>query len=350
MGEKITGRRVAMNEDMIKIDKFVLLGRGSSYFLALTEKYLFDKITNISTSCAVTNVFESYQITSIDKHTALFFHSHSGKSEGDIQVVKDANLHGAFTIGITDIASSPLAAEVDRVILGPGGSKVELPATRTYASAMYRMMLLALKLGNEIGDSRTANDFAESLHEIPSVLRGFIPNFESKAEKIAQEIITCSSFVFVGVGPNLSTADEASMAFSQATGLPSQAFEMENYIHGPMQALGTNQCVMIIAPEGPLQDRILRLAQACQIIGAKTVVLAPKKFKSHLNIDTFVEMPAGIPDILSPVVYMVPLWQIGYRLGLFGKGSHPDRLSMDREEFKEAFSFLMKKDKWVTQK
>jgi glucosamine 6-phosphate synthetase-like amidotransferase/phosphosugar isomerase protein len=122
MGEKITGKWIAMNEDMIKtlkesekhrtnhpywvwesiqeipdilskclessvieqidevvkeiknrnIDKFVLLGRGSSYFLALSEKYLFDKITNISTSCAVTNVFESYQITSIDEHTALF--------------------------------------------------------------------------------------------------------------------------------------------------------------------------------------------------------------------------------------------------------------------------------------
>jgi len=55
-------------------------------------------------------------------------------------------------------------------------------------------------------------------------------------------------------------------------------------------------------------------------------------------------------DLISPVVYMVPLWQIGYRLGLFGKGGHPDRLSMDEVEFKKAFSFLMKKDKWVTQK
>ena len=352
LDEPVTGQIESVEKEFLnrEINKIVLLGRGSSYFLTLSEKYLFDRILNIQTSCAVTNVFESYPDTSIDEKTAVFFHSHSGKSEGDIKVINNANDQGAFTVGITDIPSSPLAGVVDSVIIGPGGSKVELPATRTYASAMYRMMLLAVKLGNKFGDAKTAEYYEKYLREIPGVLEKFIPAFEPQAERIAKELISCGSFVIVGFGPNLSTADEAAMAFSQATGHPSQAFEMENYIHGPMQALSPEQCVVIIAPEGPLQDRNLRLAQACNIIGAKTLVLAPKKYQEQLDVDLFVEMPAEITDIVSPVFYMVSLWQIGYRLGLFGKGGHPDRLSMDKENFKQGFSFLMKKDKWVTQK
>ena len=211
-------------------------------------------------------------------------------------------------------------------------------------------MLFAVKLGRALGNVETAETYEKSLREIPTILKQFIPNFENKAAKIAPGIISSSSFLFIGFGPNLSTADEAAMAFSQATGLPSQAYEMENYIHGPAQALGKEQCAVILAPEAALQDRNLRLAQACHIIGAKTLVLAPNKYAAQLDVDIFVDMPAGIPDVLTPLVYMIPLWQIGYQLGLLGKGGHPDRLSMDREEFKKAFSFLMKKDKWVTQK
>ncbi|HEY59214.1 MAG TPA: SIS domain-containing protein [Anaerolineae bacterium] len=332
------------------INKILLLGRGSSFFTTISEQYLLEKIVGIPTRCFVTNVFESYPNVNINANTAVFFHSHSGKSEGDVQIVNFANQLGAYTIGITDIPTSSLADVVDNVIIGPGGSKVELPATRTYATAMFRMMFFATALGKEIGNHEIAVDFEESLHKIPGELETFILNFEPQAEIIAKEIQGASAFIIVGFGPNLSTADEAAMAFSQAYAVPAQAFEMENFIHGPMQAINKQQCVVAIAPNGPLQDRVLRLAQACKIIGTKTLVLAPYEIEKQLDIDIFIGMPSKIPDLISPVFYMVPLWQIGYQLGLFGKGGHPDRLSMDKEEFKKAFSFLMKKDKWVTQK
>jgi glucosamine 6-phosphate synthetase-like amidotransferase/phosphosugar isomerase protein len=332
------------------IKKILLIGRGSSYFTTLAEQYLLGEVVDLNVRCAVSNVFESYPNRNIDQETAVFIHSHSGKSEGDVQIVDLIKEQGAYSIGITDIANSPLAEVVDDVILGPGGAKVELPATRTYSTAMFRMMQFATQLGKEIGDYDVASKFERSLKEVPKQLEKFIPDFEPHAQAIANEIQNSTSYIIVGFGPNLSTADEAAMAFSQATGAPAQAFEMENFIHGPMQAINKNQCLIAIAPDGLLQDRILRMAQACKIIGLKTIVLAPTEIKNQLDVDVFVNMPSDIPDLISPVVYMVPLWQIGYRLGLFGKGGHPDRLSMDKDEFKEAFSYLMDKDKWITQK
>jgi hypothetical protein len=41
----------------------------------------------------------------------------------------------------------------------------------------------------------------------------------------------------------------------------------------------------------------------------------------------------------------MPLWQLAYRFALLGKGSHPDRLSMDNPEFKKAMGLLMTGDK-----
>jgi len=332
------------------IKNILLLGRGSSYFTTIAEQYLLEEVVDLNIRCAVSNVFESYPNNTLGKGTAVFIHSHSGKSEGDAQIVDFVKSQGAYSIGITDIPNSPLAEVVDDVIIGPGGAKVELPATRTYSTAMFRMMQFATELGKEVGDYDVAIKFERSLKEVPRQLAKFTPDFEPRAEEIANEIQNLSSYIIVAFGPNLSTADEAAMAFSQATGAPAQAFEMENFIHGPMQAINKNQGLIAIAPDGPLQERILRMAQACKIIGLKTIVLAPMEIKNQLDVDILIDMPSDIPDLISPIVYMVPLWQIGYRLSLFGKGGHPDRLSMDKEEFKKAFSFLMEKDKWITQK
>lgn len=79
------------------------------------------------------------------------------------------------------------------------------------------------------------------------------------------------------------------------------------------------------------------------------MLLAPKGTQAPA-VDYLVELPAGIPDLISAIPYMVPLWQIGYYFGLLGNGTHPDRLSMDKPEFIEAFSYIMKEDKWVTKK
>jgi hypothetical protein len=79
-------------------------------------------------------------------------------------------------------------------------------------------------------------------------------------------------------------------------------------------------------------------------------LLAPKSAVDLPDVDVLISLPDGIPDLISPVAYMVPLWQTGYYFALLGRGGHPDRLSMDIPEFKDAFSYLMKKDKWVSKK
>ncbi len=84
---------------------------------------------------------------------------------------------------------------------------------------------------------------------------------------------------------------------------------------------------------------MFNLVTAARIIGAKTVLFAPDEGDVP-EVDHFVGLPAQIPDLISPVAYMVPLWQTSYQIGLLGTGSNPDRLSMDKPEFQEAFFLL----------
>ena len=331
------------------IDKLIMLGRGSSYFAALAVEFLFEKLTQLPVSCYVTNVLQEYPYERCDAKTAVFFLSHSGKSEGDLRVVEQVRAMGAYTIGVTDIPGSDLAQAVDQLLIGPGGSKIELPASRTYATAIYRLSLLAQALAESLRVVGDPHEYADALLALPGQVGSFMADFELKAPEVVAVLKDCRYQLIVGFGPNWANAGEAAMAFNQSSGIPTLRYEMENYIHGPLQGLTPEAGVIGIAPAAALQSRMFGLMAAARTIGAKTVLLAPAGTQAPA-VDYLVELPAGIPDLISPIPCMVPLWQIGYHFGLLGNGTHPDRLSMDKPEFKEAFSYIMKEDKWVTKK
>ena len=332
-----------------KINKMIFLGRGSSYCVAAAVKYFFEKQTRIPVSCHVTNVFESYPFEAVDSQTAVFFLSHSGKSEGDVRVVDFVRKSGAYTVGVTDIPESGLGQAVEDLIIGPGGTKVELPATRTFAAALFRMLQFSLAYASALGTAENAKFYEGVLDQLPAQTREFMTVFEKSAPSVVDKIKDSKSMIVLGYGPNYPIAEEAAMAFNQSAGIPTQNYELENYIHGPIQALTKEMAVVAIASPGGLQERMLRTTMAARVIGAKTVLLAPKG-TAVPDVDVLIELPEDIPDLITPVLYMVPLWQLAYYFGLLGNGGHPDRLSMDKPEFKEGLSYIMKKDKWVTKK
>ena len=90
---------------------------------------------------------------------------------------------------------------------------------------------------------------------------------------------------------------------------------------------------------------MLKTAQACKIIGSKVVLLYPDDLNLPIDFDVCVDFPSGLTELISPLVYMTPLWQLAYHFSLLGEGSHTDRLSMDKPEFKEAFAVIMAGDK-----
>lgn len=329
------------------ISSLVLLGRGSSYYAALAVKDLFKKFTYLPTSCFVTNEYDAYPYEKCDTNTAVFFLSHSGKSEGDVQVVKNVRAKGAYTIGVTDILDSALAKSVDQLFIGPGGAKFEHPATRTYATAIFRMMQLAISLSEVIGSEKGLANYQSALESLPKQTAILLSEFEMKAPDVVNLLKDRKQNIIIGFGPNFANAEEAAMAFNQSSDIPTMSYNLENYIHGPIQALIEDAGMIGIAPAGKLQGRMFGLISAAKVIGAKTILLVPENCEVP-DVDFVIRMPSDIPELLTPVVYMLPLWQIGYHLGLLGRGAHPDRLSMDKPKFQKALTYIMKEDKWLT--
>ena len=327
------------------INKIFLLGTGSSFFATIAEKPAFETFAGIPTSTHLTTEFCEFIPLNFDEHSAVFFHSHSGGTKGDPETVQKAKDLGAYTVAVTDIKTSQLAQAADDVLIGPGGSKVELPATRTYSAAIFRMIQLALELGKIHGNQADVLAAEEYLEKVPAILQKVADEYALKAPGIVEQIKDCRSFFVVGSGPNYATADEGALGMSQSSGCPAQAFQLENFLHGPIQTIKPETGIILIAASGPFQERILKTAEACHIIGAEVILLHPEDVDPADTVDVSMPFPSSIPELISPLLYMTPLWQVAYYFSLLGKGSHTDRLSMDKPEFKKAFEVIMSGDK-----
>lgn len=327
------------------IQRFFLTGTAAGYFASIAESYALEQLSTIPTNAVLISDFQSYPPANLNANAAVFFHSHSGGTKGDAEVVNMVKSRGGYTVGVTDILGSPLANCVDDVIIGPGGPKPELPATRTYSSALFRMINLALLLGQESAVENKISLIRNKLEKIPGVMKRLIEGYARKSKEDRDVLQDCQSFFVIGSGPNYATACEAAIGVSQSLGVPSQAFQLKNFLHGPIQTLRKDMGVILIAAPGPFQERFLLTAKACKTIGTKVALLMPESHEPVDDCDVTILLPNDIPELLSPLLYIMPLWQLAYRFALLGKGSHPDRLSMDNPEFKKAMGLLMTGDK-----
>ncbi|MCD6576685.1 MAG: SIS domain-containing protein [Anaerolineaceae bacterium] len=329
-----------------EIDNIILLGTESSFFVSLSLRYIFKKYTGIPTQSFLTTEFSQYPPLTLNNHSAVFFHSHSGTTLGDLEAIDVVRKFGGYSVGVTNIPESVLAKNTDDVIIGPGGAKAALPATRAYTAALFRMAMLAVELGKFRAVDSDVQELEKYLNKMPDILDVVSKSFAEKSPGIIDVIKDSSAFILIGSGPNNATAEEATLSFYQSTGLSAKAYKLENYLHGPIQALQPQMCVILIAAPGPFQKRMIDTAKACKVIGAKVVLLVPEGFKADFKVDVLMEFPSDIPELLTPMVYITPLWQIAYYFSLLGTTDvHTDRLSMDKPEFKKAMSILMTGDK-----
>src|SRR5689334_12663318 len=128
----------------------VLVARGSSDNAALYGRYLLEVTTGIPVSLCAPSIYTLYNAKMRLNHAAVVGVSQSGEGSDINQVLEDARSCGAFTLGITNEASSSMSKVVDETLLIHAGRERSVAATKTYTGQMMHFVLLA----NAIGDKR----------------------------------------------------------------------------------------------------------------------------------------------------------------------------------------------------
>jgi glucosamine--fructose-6-phosphate aminotransferase (isomerizing) len=322
------GEVVRAAETLDGVEAVHLIGCGTSYFSAIAATYALPKIAGVPAVAHDAFEFAAYPPAGLER-AALIAISHTGGTESVLAALSTARRRGAVTIGLTDVAWSPVAEAATYTILGEGGREPALPKTRSYVASLLKHYLLAAEMAAR--RERNADPYRRALDASPETAARVLDEFAAQTQRLAAAAAGRSRMFVIGAGPNLATAHEGALKLQETAHVPAHAWELEEAMHGPWVSIDPGDLVVLLALKGPSFSKAIGFAAALEQIGAEVWMITDAP-NSILHVAHSTRLAIAVPECLTPLYAVLPLYQFAYHVAL-ARGVRPDAMRLDDRRY-----------------
>lgn len=299
---------------------------GTSYHACLAASYMFSKLAFLPTFPVYASEFVEQCGKSVSIDTTMLAVSQSGETADTIAAVTCAQQRAATVLSLTNVIGSTMT-RISRVYIGTqAGPEIGVAATKTFTSQLSVLAQLALKLSKKRGkiSQDEIDNLEENLQKLPDKVDTIVKTQEEKIKQIAKKYANAKVFFFLGRGISTATAYEGRLKLMEIAYIPSIAFPAGESKHGPISLVEDGFPVVFICPRDETHKTIIGNIMEMKARGAQIIAVIEEGDVDIKNLaDDYIEVPKGIPPILSPIPYAVPLQLLAYFTAL-EKGYNPD--------------------------
>jgi glucosamine--fructose-6-phosphate aminotransferase (isomerizing) len=303
-----------------------LVACGTSYHACLAASYMFSKLAFLPTYPVYASEFVEQHGKSVNIDSTILAVSQSGETADTLAAVTCAQQRAATILGLTNVIGSTLT-RVSRVYVGQqSGPEIGVAATKTFTSQLSVLAQLALRLSKKRGKiSQDEMDFiAERLEKIPDIVETIIQTQEEKVRQLAKKYKDAKIFFFLGRGVSTATAYEGRLKLMEIAYVPSIAFPAGESKHGPISLIEPGFPVVFICAKDGAHKTLIGNIMEMKARGASVIAIVEEGDEEVKALaDDYVEVPKGIPEVLSPIPFAIPLQLLAYYMAL-EKGLDPD--------------------------
>ncbi|HUT17098.1 MAG TPA: glutamine--fructose-6-phosphate transaminase (isomerizing) [Acidobacteriota bacterium] len=303
-----------------------LVACGTSYHACLAASYMFSKLAFLPTYPVYASEFTEQHGKSVNIDSTILAVSQSGETADTLASVTCAQQRAATILGLTNVIGSTLT-RVSRVYVGQqSGPEIGVAATKTFTSQLSVLAQLALRLSKKRGkiSQDEMDDIAERLEKIPETVETIIQTQEEKVKQLAKKYKDAKIFFFLGRGINTATAYEGRLKLMEIAYIPSIAFPAGESKHGPISLIEPGFPVVFICAKDGAHKTLIGNIMEMKARGASIIAIVEEGDEEIKALsDDYVEVPKGIPEVLSPIPFVIPLQLLAYYMAL-EKGLNPD--------------------------
>jgi glucosamine--fructose-6-phosphate aminotransferase (isomerizing) len=232
--------------------------------------------------------------------------SQSGQSPDLVAVVEEGRAQGCPTLAITNVAGSPLSVVADHTLLLRAGEERSVAATKTYTAQLLTIAMLSAALDD---DDRRRREVRE------------VPGEVERALAVAPEALDAATGflkdaghgVVIGRGFNYATAFEISLKAKELAYVAVEPYSAADFQHGPIALVETGFAAIVVNVGGAVSQEVEALLRTMTERGARPVVIS--NVASSLALASApLELPAELPEWLSPIAAVVPGQMLAFRL------------------------------------
>lgn len=292
----------------------MLAARGSSDHAALYAKYLFQARNRIPVALAAPSLFTSYAAPPRLERFCVIGISQSGQSPDITAVIAEARRQGAVTVGLTNVAGSPLATTAEYSLELHAGPEHSVPASKTYTASLLVIALLSQRLDPN-------PEFGRALEQVPDAMRAALA-CEEESTRVAQSIVE-DKLVVLGRGFNLATAEELALKLTETSYVLARAWSAADFAHGPIAVADDRFPLIVLESAGPTRDETDQLAGRLAAAGCRVLQLGDGIDKLPGSAGSIL-LDSRLPESLTPLPLAVAAQLLAYHLAL-SRGYDPDR-------------------------
>jgi glutamine---fructose-6-phosphate transaminase (isomerizing) len=317
-------RQLPASEDFAKACKlanpaaeFVLIGCGSSYYLAMAAAATFHHLGLRARAVPASEIllYPEQYISKARQYLPVLI-SRSGVTS---EVVNAARFLQKETkipaVAITCAERSPLESLVTTTLKLPAADEKSMVMTRSFTSMLLGLQYFAATLV-------TDEKFRDALLQLPDKVSPLIHTMPTRLQDFVRSC-TCADFVFLAQGPLFGVANEAMLKTTEASRSYTQVFHSMEFRHGPKSIAGPETLIVFFISESSY-DAEVQLLVEMQKLGSPIVAVANVlDARVRKAADFSIELSLEVPEYARSAAYTIWGQLMGVYTGM-KKGLNPD--------------------------
>ena len=308
-----------------KVRNVQIVACGTSYHAGMVARYWLEELAGIPCQVEVASEFR-YRKVVVQPDTLFVTISQSGETADTLAALRNAKELGFLaSLAICNVGISSLVRESDLTLLTQAGREIGVASTKAFTTQLVGLLLLTLSLGQVRGTLAKGVEatLVEELRRLPTRL-GEALAMDGTVEKIAELFAEKNHTLFLGRGAQFPVAMEGALKLKEISYIHAEAYPAGELKHGPLALVDNDMPVVTVAPNNELLEKLKSNLQEVRARGGELIVFADEQAGMTNGEGTHVVHMPHIHDILSPILYTIPLQLLSYYVAVL-KGTDVDQ-------------------------
>jgi glucosamine--fructose-6-phosphate aminotransferase (isomerizing) len=322
--EIVLGGLINIFPKIVKAERIIIIGCGTSWHAALIGEYLLEEYAQIPVEVEYASEFR-YRKPVIRPTDVVILISQSGETADTLAALHLAKEKGATVLGICNVVSSTLARETDAGVFTHAGVEIGVASTKAFTAQVTVLTMFALKLARE-RKTISAEDYSLlvcELSQIPEKGRLILQNNEN-IKAIAAKYKDAINALYLGRGYLFPVALEGALKLKEISYIHAEGYAAGEMKHGPIALVDDNLPVIVVAPQDDYYEKIVSNIQEVKARRGNVIAIVTEGDKVLKEMVTdYIEIPASHPAV-APLLTVIPLQLLAYHIALM-KGCNVDQ-------------------------
>ncbi len=290
----------------------VIAASGSSYNIACCAKYAMEEIldTSIEVIYAVTYAEYAYKH---HKNKFVICTSQGGRSTNTLAAYNRAKECGNDVAAVISESGTPMQKICkDTFLFGNEKAGKDVFVCRGLPTSVLFFDLFAINAAfnkKKITEEQK-NEYLAELKKVIDKMNDVRELSDAYYEAHKQEFYKMERIMVTGIGSGQGVAQEGALKLEETAGFPSNWYEMEEFLHGPVYEIKKNHSIFIVDMDEKHHDRAVEISEALHQLTDHVYVIS----KFNMNSADAMQIDLDVNSMFLPILFVIPFQVFASRI------------------------------------